>query len=346
MQENDNPYNDNPYNDGVVSQPNVQYGGQAASQPPMGQMPQQPVDPTFQPPFNQMPQQQQVGQMPQQPVGPTSQPPMGMALQPPMGMEPEHPFGPGAKRPGMAIVALVLGIVAIILFWIPIVGIGCGVAAIVTGIISMRKINAERLRGKGMSIGGLVTGIIAAVLSVIVFIGSFSTTMERLNGNTGDSSDSSAIYAPPQGDKDEKKEERDYKNPKLKILKGSGSLKGADVKIASAKREPKNTEGHATLIITYEYKNTSDKKLSFLRAVDYSVSQNGMSLSEDYLPNRDGRYKGYDGESLYTDVAPNDSLKVTVAYELVDGSTPVDVALESGTDLDDTTYITQRINLK
>ncbi|WEV73943.1 hypothetical protein OZX74_08715 [Bifidobacterium sp. ESL0798] len=79
---NDNPYNDNPYNDGAMSQPNVPYGGQVASQPPMGQMPQQPVDPAFQPHFNQMPQQQQAGQMPQQPVGPTSQPPMGMASQP------------------------------------------------------------------------------------------------------------------------------------------------------------------------------------------------------------------------------------------------------------------------
>ncbi|WEV73942.1 DUF5067 domain-containing protein [Bifidobacterium sp. ESL0798] len=246
----------------------------------------------------------------------------------------------------MAVVALILGIVAIVMFWIPIVGIGCGVAAIVTGLISMRKINAERLRGKGMSIGGLVTGIIAAILSVIVFIGSFSTTMARLNGSKGDPLDSSAIYAPPQGNKDEKKEEQDYKNPKLKILKGSGSLKGADVKIASAERGPKDTEGHATLIITYDYKNTSKEKLSFLRAVDDSVSQNGVSLSEDYLPHKDGGYKGYDGQSDITDVAPNDSLEVTVAYELVDGSTPVDVTIESGTDLDDTTYIIQRINIK
>ncbi|WEV46651.1 DUF5067 domain-containing protein [Bifidobacterium sp. ESL0690] len=305
------------------------------AQQPMGPMYQQPVEVSSQPPTTPVSAP---------PMGTSSQPPMGTSSQPPAGMSPQQPFGQAPQRPRMAIVSLILGIVAIVLFWIPVVGIACGIAAIVTGFMSMRKINAGRLPGKGLSIGGLATGIIAAVLSVIVFIASFNTIMDAFNGNgTTSFSDSSAISATPRGDDQQKKEQEDYKNPEKKVLKGSGSFTDTEVKIASAKRGPKDHEGNWTLIITYQYKNTGKEKTSFLKAVDDRVSQNGVNLAKDYLPDNT---EGYSFDSYDADVAPNASSKVTVAYKLVDGSTPVNVVLESGINFKEETYVTQTINIK
>ncbi|WEV67337.1 DUF5067 domain-containing protein [Bifidobacterium sp. ESL0769] len=317
---------------------------QGSWQQPVNSAPQQAAGiPTPQPAGSVY--QQPMDMSSQPPTAPVSAPPMGTSSQPPMGMSPQQPFGPAPQRPRMAIVSLILGIVAIVLFWIPIVGIACGIAAIVTGFMSMRKINAGRLPGKGLSIGGLATGIIAAVLSVIVFIASFNTIMGAFSGNGGTPSfsDSSAISASPRGDDKQKKEQQDYKNPEEKVLKGSGSFTDTEVKIASAKRGPKDHEGAWTLVVTYQYKNTGKEKTSFLKAVDDRVSQNGITLVKDYLPDNT---EGYSFDSYDADVAPNASSKVTVAYKLIDGSTPVNVVLQSGINFKERTYVTQTINIK
>lgn len=70
---------------------------------------------------------------------------------------------------GMAVTAMVLGIVAIVLCLIPFIGfisiIG-GIAAVVIGIIALKKGKP----GRGMSITGIVLGAIGAILAVIVTI--------------------------------------------------------------------------------------------------------------------------------------------------------------------------------
>lgn len=68
---------------------------------------------------------------------------------------------------GMAIGALVCGIVSIVAAWFgygAIVGLVLGIVAIVLGV-KVRKLNDA---SKGMATGGLVTGIIGVVLSGIL----------------------------------------------------------------------------------------------------------------------------------------------------------------------------------
>jgi uncharacterized membrane protein len=96
-----------------------------------------------------------------------------------------HPAGP---TNGLAIAALVVGIVAIISGWIPFWGLIVGIAAIVLGILGLRKAG-----GKGMAIAGLVTGalgalwglVITAFVIIALVVGSPLTT-ERSNMNSTD----------------------------------------------------------------------------------------------------------------------------------------------------------------
>ena len=73
---------------------------------------------------------------------------------------------PAATKPnGLAISALVVGIVAFLSGIIPFFGLVVGLAAIVLGIFGLKKIG-----GKGMSIAGLVLGSLATFTNLIVIV--------------------------------------------------------------------------------------------------------------------------------------------------------------------------------
>lgn len=76
--------------------------------------------------------------------------------------EPVQEAPQGGK--GMAIAAMVLGIVAIVLCCIWYISIPCGIIAIVLGILYNKKGTKS-----GMATAGIVCGIIGIVLVVIIF---------------------------------------------------------------------------------------------------------------------------------------------------------------------------------
>jgi hypothetical protein len=92
---------------------------------------------------------------------------------PPAGAGPDqsgywYPPAPAQAAPtGLAVTALVLGIVAVVLSWVPFLGLVIGVLAVVFGAIAAaraRKIATRPDRGK--AIAGIVTGTIAVVASI------------------------------------------------------------------------------------------------------------------------------------------------------------------------------------
>ncbi len=72
---------------------------------------------------------------------------------------------------GLAITALVLGIVALMLSFIPILNILLCIAAITFGIIGLNSVKKTGQEGRGMAIAGIVLGGVAIVISLISFIG-------------------------------------------------------------------------------------------------------------------------------------------------------------------------------
>lgn len=94
--------------------------------------------------------------------------------QPGYGQPAEAPYGPTGSN-GVAIAALVVGIIGALLCWVPIVGLVLGLVALVLGIVGVR-----RRTGKGMAIAGIVLGAIAVVVGVVVLIaGYFFYTVAR-----------------------------------------------------------------------------------------------------------------------------------------------------------------------
>ncbi|MFA9399066.1 MAG: DUF4190 domain-containing protein [Clostridiaceae bacterium] len=76
------------------------------------------------------------------------------------------------RTEGFSIAALVLGIVGLVLIWMPVIGFVCALLGLIFGIVGRNKINAseEPLSGKGMATAGLIMGIIVLVLSVLGFV--------------------------------------------------------------------------------------------------------------------------------------------------------------------------------
>ncbi len=83
---------------------------------------------------------------------------------------------PSTGNDGMAIAALVVGVISLLIAWIPFVGllgVVGGIVALVLGIVARKRITRTRAEGGGLAVGGIVTGAIALVLGLAITVGLF-----------------------------------------------------------------------------------------------------------------------------------------------------------------------------
>jgi hypothetical protein len=88
------------------------------------------------------------------------------------GYGPGYGQGQGQLRNGYGTTALVLGIVGLLISFIPFVGvIGaiCGLIAIVFGFLGLGRVKRNEANNRGLAIAGIVTGILAIVITVLYF---------------------------------------------------------------------------------------------------------------------------------------------------------------------------------
>ena len=84
------------------------------------------------------------------------------------GFVPEqNPYQQQQQGNGMAVAAMVLGIIALVLFWVPVLNWILGLLGIVFGAVGMSKAGKIGGRGKGMALAGLITGLVGALLGVL-----------------------------------------------------------------------------------------------------------------------------------------------------------------------------------
>ncbi|MGY1729974.1 DUF4190 domain-containing protein [Geodermatophilus sp. SYSU D01045] len=91
-----------------------------------------------------------------------SHPPQAPYQQPYAPVQP--PYVPQQKGAGLAVASMVLGIIALLLSWVPIVNNVAAVIAVVglaLGIPALLRARRGTHRGKGLSIAGLVTSVVA-----------------------------------------------------------------------------------------------------------------------------------------------------------------------------------------
>ncbi|WP_258174923.1 MmpS family transport accessory protein [Actinopolyspora mortivallis] len=108
-----------------------------------------------------------------------------------------------APKNGMGITALVLGIVGILLAWIPIIGfLGfvLGILAIIFGVIAVVRAHKGTATNMVMSYIGLAAGVVALVVSIVVFSALANEVGKRFdNRNTGPGGGQSAPPRDEQG---------------------------------------------------------------------------------------------------------------------------------------------------
>jgi hypothetical protein len=109
---------------------------------------------------------------PDQPPPPPSQP-FAPQLQPPPGYAPgQIPYYGQAARPGNGIGTAggVVGIVAAVLLWVPYIGTILGIIAVALSGVGLSRANRLGGASKGMSITGVVCGLVAIVINLFIII--------------------------------------------------------------------------------------------------------------------------------------------------------------------------------
>ena len=86
----------------------------------------------------------------------------------------QPPADPYATQPrrggsGLAVAALVVGVLALVTCWTVIGGVVFGLVAIVLGLLALSKARKGLAGGRGMAIGGIVTGALGLVLAGALF---------------------------------------------------------------------------------------------------------------------------------------------------------------------------------
>jgi len=69
---------------------------------------------------------------------------------------------------GMAVAAMVLGILGLVLSFVAGAGFICGLLGLIFGIIGIKKAGRIGGKGKGMALTGLITGSIGMLINLII----------------------------------------------------------------------------------------------------------------------------------------------------------------------------------
>jgi uncharacterized membrane protein YkgB len=118
--------------------------------------------------FPQEPPQQQWQQVPQQPYQqypPQESPAQQQAYQQYQQLQP-YPQTPGN---GVGVTGFVTGLLGLIFFWVPFIGIILGILGVVFGGVGFQQFR-KRGQTNGLAIAGLVLGIITVAIYIIFWI--------------------------------------------------------------------------------------------------------------------------------------------------------------------------------
>jgi hypothetical protein len=80
---------------------------------------------------------------------------------------------PPKPKNGMGVAALVFGILAVLTFWLPIVGLVLGLLAIVFGVIGRGRVRKMQATNGGVALTGLILGVLVFIVNVVLSIALF-----------------------------------------------------------------------------------------------------------------------------------------------------------------------------
>lgn len=267
-----------------------------------------------------------MNQVPQQSPGPMTPPSDSTGLPP---TQPPHMPQPQPRAHSVCgILGVVFGAIGFVLSFIPIINNaaiffdGVGVVLAIIAIVGTFR---GKKSGKAVAIIGAVLSILAIVITLNMQA-SFSKAFNEAGLSTSSSSSNASS---------------DTTNTPT-VMDQEGDLKDLHVRIDSAVKSVNDYEDKPTVLVTYQWKNTSDKNTSFMVAATAKVFQNGQQLDRAiYGMNAP---EGYDANSEMSDLQPGASGTVTIGYVLKDDS-PVTVEVTDLLSLHDDQKVSHTFNL-
>lgn len=228
---------------------------------------------------------------------------------------------------GMAVAALVLGILAIVFSFIPLINLMSFifvVLGVIFGIVGIMGTGAGKKAGRGIAMAGLIISVVAGLVTFVMYASAGSdsssetTVTEVVEEGSNSSSASaassdgsvSAVAGASSDDTYEKATDSNYA-----------------VTIDSCK-QTKDYAGKPAVVVTYTWTNNSDEDRSFMTAISGKVFQDGVQLDTAVVSNTDT-------SDTMKEIKPGKSLKVKMAYELDNTKSPVTVECSEWVSFDD-----------
>ncbi|MFZ1301919.1 MAG: DUF4190 domain-containing protein [Candidatus Microsaccharimonas sp.] len=224
----------------------------------------------------------------------------------PASAQPAPPVPPvHSATNGLAIASMVVGIVAFISGWIPFWGLLAGIAAVVLGILALKKPTA-----KGLSITGIVTGGLGALTSLlfsVIFIVALASSA-ALVGKAQEQSDKQSSQSQQQID------------AKKDFAKGETATFGIwEVKVNSvtAGYVPtssyyKAEDGNEYVVVNVTITNTGDDS-DYISPYSFSINEDGLATETAFL--------SVDPELKSGSLDPGESTTGNLVFEVTKGAT-------------------------
>lgn len=237
----------------------------------------------------------------------------------------------------MGVTSLVMGILALVISWIPIINnitFLFSILGLVFAIVAFVGIKHHKVRGRGLAYAGLITSIVgfAIMLATQSFYGEVlkqATTTSHTKTATSSTSNNDSEKA--QKDESAGNEEKSQDNNSDNKDASEGEIDNGKyhVTIKGAELSGEDYEGNPTVLVTYEVVNNQKDKTSNPFDWTVEVFQNGVTLSGH--PIYRNKPKGYDPKAHHyeTKIQPGGKFSYVEAFVIKDKKAPIRVEISS-----------------
>lgn len=243
----------------------------------------------------------------------------------------------------MGVTSLVMGILALVISWIPIINnitFLFSILGLVFAIVAFVGIKHHKVRGRGLAYAGLITSIVgfAIMLATQSFYGEvLKGVSEAVNDEFSDSSTSDDDSAENQ------EKSQDTNNGNKDASEGEIDGGAYHVTIEGAELSDEDYDGNPTVLVTYEVVNNQKDQTSSPFDWKVKVFQNGVALS-DYPIYRE-KLKGlvYRSDHYRYRIQLGGKFSYVEAFVVKDKKAPIRVEISSS--WKDENKITKEFNL-